>query len=78
MLVTQRKSKTFITNLGQGKIFGEIGFFTGRPRTVTIKSKGFSELMYLDKYKFLKYITQSKFMISALKEFEEIAMKMLE
>lgn len=34
--------------------------------------------MYLDKYKFLKYITQSKFMISALKEFEEIAIKMLE
>lgn len=47
-MVTQKSSKTFITDLTVSKVFGEISFFTGRPRSVTIKSRGFSELMYLD------------------------------
>ena len=37
-------------------MFGEIGFFTGAPRTITIKSRGFSEVMYLDQLEFLNHI----------------------
>ena len=37
-------------------VFGEISFFSGRPRTLTARSRGFSELMYLNQAKFLSQI----------------------
>ena len=37
-------------------VFGEISFFTGLPRTVTAKSRNFSELMYLSDKEFLETI----------------------
>lgn len=37
-------------------MFGEISFFSGRPRTVSAKSKNFCETMYLDKLEFMKNI----------------------
>lgn len=41
-------------------VFGEISFFTGLPRTVTAKSRNFSELMYLSDREFIESI-QKKF-----------------
>lgn len=37
-------------------MFGEISFFTGQPRSVTARSRGFTELMYLDQNEFLKRV----------------------
>lgn len=47
-----KKSKTYIIDLKIGKIFGEIGFYTGKARSLTARSRGFTELMYLDQIEF--------------------------
>ncbi len=47
-----KKSKTYIIDLKLGKIFGEISFYTGKARSLTARSRGFTELMYLDQYEF--------------------------
>lgn len=56
-------------------MFGEIGFFSGKPRSVTVKSRGFSELMYLDKFKFLKCILEKH--KQASEKFSDIYGKLL-
>ena len=58
LIVMQKSTQTFITNLKVQEIFGEISFFSGAPRSVTIKSRGFSELMYLNQVDFLRTIYQ--------------------
>lgn len=56
--IIQKVSRTRITTLKDEAIFGEISFFSGKPRTVTAQSKTFSELMYLNQHEFLKTIFQ--------------------
>lgn len=51
--IIQKQSMTFITELTVSQVFGEISFFSGKPRTCTAKSKSFSELMYLSQQDFL-------------------------
>ena len=45
-----KKSKTYIIDLKIGDIFGEISFYTGKARSLTSRSRGFTELMYLDQF----------------------------
>jgi len=52
----QKKSKTYVIDLKLGKIFGEISFYTGKARSLTARSRGFTELMYLDQYEFLEIL----------------------
>jgi CRP-like cAMP-binding protein len=56
IILLQKDTRTYIKDLSIGNIFGEIGFFSGQPRTITARSRGFSELMYLSQYDFLKTI----------------------
>ena len=56
IIVVQKSTQTFITDLQNKSVFGQISFITGQPRSVTVKSRGFTELMYLDKFRFLKCI----------------------
>lgn len=56
IIIMQKETKTYIKDLTVGSIFGEIGFFSGQPRTITTKSRGFSELMYLNQADFIKVI----------------------
>lgn len=49
-----------LSELSVEDVFGQISFFTGLPRTVTAKSKNFSELMYLSDKEFVGTI-ESKF-----------------
>ena len=55
-MLMHKNTKTYIIDLGVEKMFGEIGFFTGRPRTVTAKSRTFSELVYLEKSKLIIFV----------------------
>lgn len=48
IILFQKASSTYIIDLGSEQVFGEISFFTGQPRSVTARSRGFTELMYLD------------------------------
>ena len=47
IILVHKKSKTFIVDLGVEKMFGEIGFFTGKPRSLTARSRTFAELTFL-------------------------------
>ena len=47
-----KKSKTYIIDLKIGDIFGEISFYTGKARSLTSRSRVFTELMYLDQFEF--------------------------
>ena len=70
-----KKTKTFIIDLGVEKMFGEIGFFTGRPRTVTAKSRTFSELVFLNQIKFLSLI--DKKYPAAIQKYNNLRVKLL-
>ena len=50
------QKNTVLKELTVQEVFGEISFFTGLPRTVTAKSRNFSELMYLSDKEFLESI----------------------
>lgn len=50
------QKNTILKELTVEDVFGEISFFTGLPRTVTAKSRNFSELMYLSDKEFLESI----------------------
>lgn len=52
----QKSTKTFITYIQDSQVFGQISFFSGLPRSVTVKSRGFSEVMYLDKLDFINLL----------------------
>jgi CRP-like cAMP-binding protein len=53
IIMFHKKTKTYIIDLNHGKIFGEISFHTGKPRSLTARSRGFSDLMYLDQLEFM-------------------------
>lgn len=42
-------TKTFIKTLEQDSTFGEIGFFSYRRRTCTVKSRFFTDILTLDR-----------------------------
>ena len=50
------QKNTVLKELTVEDVFGEISFFTGLPRTVTAKSRNFSELMYLSDREFMETI----------------------
>jgi len=51
---------TVLKDLSVEDVFGEISFFTGAPRTLTAKSRNFSELMYLSDVQFME-CTKNRF-----------------
>jgi CRP-like cAMP-binding protein len=53
-----RRSKTKIIDLLKDSYFGEISFFTEQLRTVTIKTSDFSEVLILEREKFLSIASQ--------------------
>lgn len=59
--MVHKASYTYFTDLMVGDGFGEIGFFTDNPRTLTAKSDDYSELYVISKTDFMKiaedYIT---------------------
>ena len=46
--ILHRKSRTYIKDLGIDDFFGEIGFFSEKPRQSTAKSRDFTHLLVLD------------------------------
>lgn len=50
--ILHRKSRTYIKDLGKDDFFGEIGFFSEKPRQATAKSRDFTHLLVLDHEKF--------------------------
>ena len=54
------QKNTLLKELTVEDVFGQISFFTALPRTVTAKSRNFSELMYLSDKEFLHSI-ENKF-----------------
>jgi len=76
MIIVQESTQTFISELQVNQVFGQISFFSGRPRTVTVKSRGFSELMYLDQMMFLKSIYTKH--SHAVKVYEDLRYKLIE
>ena len=56
------------------EVFGQIAFFTGGARTVTVKSRGFSELMYLSQVEFLNCIYKKH--THAIRTYEEMREKL--
>lgn len=61
------QKNTILKELTVEDVFGEISFFTQKPRKVTAKSRNFSELMYLSDIEFMATIekkfkhTEAKF-----------------
>ncbi len=45
--VLHKKTQTYIIDLKQDQYFGEIGFFSDKPRTATVKSRDFTEVLEL-------------------------------
>ena len=43
-----KASKTFVCNCTNSQYFGEIAFFTGRKRTLTVKSRDYTDVQVLD------------------------------
>lgn len=52
--ILHRKSRTYIKDLGKDDFFGEIGFFSEKPRQATAKSRDFTHLLVLDHDSFAK------------------------
>lgn len=48
-----KQSHTYLLDLGKDECFGEIGFFTDNPRTLSAKSRDYTELYAIDKAHFL-------------------------
>ena len=68
--VFHQQSSTTFKLLPKPPYFGEIGFFVGAPRTASVKSSGFSELLMLSKVEFdkiLKTLPRDKEKIDTIK-----------
>jgi CRP-like cAMP-binding protein len=48
-----KESHTFLLDLVKDDYFGEIGFFTDQARTLSAKSRDYTDLYFLDKHEFL-------------------------
>ena len=75
VIILQKTTKTYIKDLTVQHIFGEIGFFSGSPRTVTARSRNFSEIMYLNQMDFLKTLIQKH--TQAFQNYEEVRLKLI-
>lgn len=53
-----KQSFTYITDLEKENCFGEIGFFTESPRTCTVKSRDFTDVLTLKRSSFLECASQ--------------------
>jgi len=51
--VLHRKTFTYLDDLIKDEYFGEISFFSSKPRTLTVKSRDFTEVYIIDKEWFL-------------------------
>jgi CRP-like cAMP-binding protein len=52
--IIHRKTRTYIHDLGKDDYFGEIGFFSEKPRQATVKSRDFTHSLVLDHDAFAK------------------------
>lgn len=58
VLIVHKKTSTFLKSLQIDESFGEIGFFNGRERKATAKSRGFTETLILQRDKFAASLKQ--------------------
>lgn len=49
MCVLHRKTHTYLDDLQADDYFGELGFFTEKPRTSSVKARDFTNTIYLDR-----------------------------
>lgn len=49
-----KKTKTFLKDLKQDGSFGEIGFFSEKPRQVSIKARDFTDVFIISREPFLE------------------------
>ena len=52
VLILHKQTHTFISELGVDEYFGEVSFFTGRRRSCTARSRGFTEALCLKNEQF--------------------------
>ena len=53
VVLLHRQTQTFIKELGGDDFMGECAFFTGEPRTVSARSKNFTDVITLFKHEFI-------------------------
>lgn len=51
--VLHRKTHTYLDDLTEDDYFGELSFFTEMPRTTSVKSRDFTNVIYLDRASYL-------------------------
>jgi hypothetical protein len=68
IILVHKKTKTFIKEIGVETCFGEVGFFSGLPRSVTANAKTFTETMYMEKAKFIEALQTMKINLEIYKE----------
>jgi CRP-like cAMP-binding protein len=56
VIIIHKRTRTKIKELGKESFFGEVAFFSGTPRSATVKCKEFVETMSLDKEDFDKWL----------------------
>ena len=57
-IIHRKKTRTYIKDLDKDDYFGEIGFFSEKPRQATAKSRDFTHLLVLDHDTFAKKTEQ--------------------
>ena len=46
--IIHRKTKTYVRDIGKDEYFGEIAFFSEKPRQTTVKSRDFTHVLVLE------------------------------
>ena len=71
VVIIQKSTHTYIKELAVDQYFGEIAFFSGLNRTATARSRGFTEVLSLNKQSFIETASQLMYR-SALNTYGEI------
>lgn len=59
-MVYHKKSGIDLKALSKKEFFGEYAFFTNRDRTASVRSEDFSEIVTIEKKKFLQVLSKSQ------------------
>jgi CRP-like cAMP-binding protein len=52
------KTRTYIKQLGENESFGQAAFFSNQPRSCTVRSSTFTEMLVLDIFKFHQVVSK--------------------
>jgi len=56
ILLVHKKTRSYIKELSENEFLGEYSFYSEKPRTVTARSKNFTEVLTLHRHKFSQLI----------------------